>query len=464
MGRAGGVVSRGVLGLTVACARCHDHKFDPISTRGYCGLAGVFASTAAAPRSLTEVDAAVETRFMATAQRIFYLSYLANLLRDEPGSAPVETQKKAEGFVSDLDVIQTEIADLRERYPTLHAQLAKLERRPKPYPAVKEKRPDAGGVVTDAVSLPAAEEPVAVVAANETGNPPGAVGSAALAAVKDPTAPAPAPAVVPQAGGRQGRGRGGAADPYFHSVFEAGLWVDGTDPNLPMIELRPGVARDLRVLPGGNVAKPGEISPCGFPTVLAKGGPAFHHGSRRRELAEKLFTDAAPLAARVIVNRTWGWHYGRPLVETPSDFGSQGEKPTNPSLLDDLAARFIAHGWSLKWLHRDIMLSATYQQAGRLRLEAARIDPANRSLRQMNPRRLDVEAYRDCILQATGSLDPSSGGPSTSMDQADNTRRTVYARISNRASNLLQLNDFSEATMHSPFARRRLPRFNNSSC
>ena len=72
---------------------------------------------------------------------------------------------------------------------------------------------------------------------------------------------------------------------------------------------------------------------------------------------DKIFSDAAPLTARVIVNRVWAWHFGKPLVDTPSDFGAQGEKPTHPQLLDDLAARFIANGWSLKWLHREIMLS-----------------------------------------------------------------------------------------------------------
>jgi len=140
-------------------------------------------------------------------------------------------------------------------------------------------------------------------------------------------------------------------------------------------------------------------------------------------------------------------------VDTPSDFGTQGEKPSHPQLLDDLAARFIANGWSLKWLHREIMLSAAYQQASRPRPNdaAAKIDPANRLLWRRHPRRLDIEAYRDCILQATGSLDISLGGPSTDLDHSGNKRRTVYARISRgRLNNLLQLYGFPEATMHSP--------------
>ncbi len=390
------VVSRGVLGLTVACARCHDHKFDPISSRDYYALAGVFASTVAAPRPLAAVDPQVETRFMAATQRLFYVSYLANLMRSEPGTRPKAARKKVEQFIKELDSIEAEIADLRDQYPALHAHLARLDKRPAPY----ETRPGTR------------------------------------------TAP---PA------GKQKKKRGDGAEPYFHSVFDAGLWVDGTDPDLTLLDIRPGQPRDLRVLAGGNVAKPGEVASRGFPAVLAKGDPKFHHGSGRRELAAKIFTDAAPLAARVIVNRVWGWHFGKPLVETPSDFGTQGEKPSHPQLLDDLAARFIAHGWSLKWLHREIMLSAAYQQASRPRPDAAKLDPGNRLLWRMNPRRLDIEAYRDCLLQATGSLDTRLGGPSTDLDQSGNKRRTVYGRVSRgRVNGLLALYGFPEATMHSP--------------
>jgi Protein of unknown function (DUF1553)/Protein of unknown function (DUF1549)/Planctomycete cytochrome C len=388
-------VSRGVLGLTVACARCHDHKFDPITSRDYYGLAGVFASTVATVRPTADVDPETEARFMVAAQRIFYLSYAANLLRTEPGSKPKEARQKVERFVAELDQIEEEIAPLREQHPELHAYLAKLDKRPEPY-----ERP-----------------------------------------------PGPRPA---QPAGRRGRFRGGSTEPFFQSVFEAGLWVDGSDPDFTMPDVRPGEPHDLRVLPGGNVAKPGEPAPRGFPAVLAKGDPAFHRGSGRLELAERIFTDAAPLAARVMVNRVWAWHFGKPLVETQSDFGAQGEKPTHPQLLDDLAARFVANGWSLKWLHREIMLSAAYRQASRPRPDAANVDPANRLLWRMNPRRLDVEAYRDCLLQAAGSLDTSPGGPSTDVEFGNN-RRTVYARVGRgRASNLLQLYDFPEATMHSP--------------
>src|SRR5260370_25335663 len=118
----------------------------------------------------------------------------------------------------------------------------------------------------------------------------------------------------------------------------------------------------MNILPHANVAAPGPIVPRQFLTVLSKGDSTFKNGSGRLELADRIFSDASALTARVIVNRAWAWHFGKPLVATPSDFGVQGEKPSHPELLDDLAARFIANGWSLKWPHREIMLSAAYRQ------------------------------------------------------------------------------------------------------
>ena len=175
-----------------------------------------------------------------------------------------------------------------------------------------------------------------------------------------------------------------------------------------------------RIIGTSTVANPGEIVPRRFLSVLAEGDSTFRHGSGRAELAERIFTDAAPLAARVIVNRVWGWHFGRPIVPTASDFGVQGEKPTHPDLLDDLAARFIANGWSLKWLHREIMLSAAYRQSSQLREEASGVDPVNGLVWRMNPRRLDIESFRDSLLRAAGKLSDEMYGISTVYQRAQN--------------------------------------------
>jgi hypothetical protein len=151
------------------------------------------------------------------------------------------------------------------------------------------------------------------------------------------------------------------------------------------------------------------------------------------------------------VNRVWDWHIGRPLVPTPSDFGTQGEKPSHPELLDDLTARFIAHGWSLKWLNREIMLSATYRQSSRPRADAAQVDPSNTLLWRMNPRRMDVESYRDTLLRVTGRLSGRMYGPSEDVDAETSVRRTVYGRVSRgRASKLFRLYDFPDASQTAP--------------
>ncbi|MGD9648518.1 MAG: DUF1553 domain-containing protein, partial [Pirellulales bacterium] len=133
-----------------------------------------------------------------------------------------------------------------------------------------------------------------------------------------------------------------------------------------------------------------------------------------------------PLTARVVVNRVWQWHFGAGLVRTPSNFGKLGERPTHPQLLDYLAARFVAHGWSLKWLHRQIMLSATYQQTSAAPREAVEHDPENRWLARFAARRLEAEAIRDAMLSVSGQLDPTFGGPAG--DDLTIRRRSLYVQ------------------------------------
>jgi hypothetical protein len=167
-------------------------------------------------------------------------------------------------------------------------------------------------------------------------------------------------------------------------------------------------------------------------------------------LAEAIASKDNPLTARVIVNRVWGWHFGRGLVGTPSNFGQLGERPTHPELLDDLAARFVESGWSLKWLHREIMLSATYQEGSETSAKSQAADPDNRLHWRMNRRRLEVEAWRDALLAVSGQLDRSFGGPTTDLGSAQNRRRTVYGKVSRHDLNgLLRLFDFPDANITS---------------
>ncbi len=263
--------------------------------------------------------------------------------------------------------------------------------------------------------------------------------------------------ITPKKGPGGGGGRGGPSPqemqaPYVDSVYDAGLWLDGSQPDYTMLVIKPGEPRDLPVYVRGTGGTGGEIVPRRFLTVLAKNpGQKFTHGSGRLDLAESIVSDAAPLTARVIVNRIWGENFGTYLVGTPSDFGDRGDKPTNPELLDDLTARFIANGWSIKWLQREILLSATYRQSSRPRPDAKEKDEANALQWRMNPRRLDIEAYRDTLLRSAGTLDTKMYGPSIDLEASGNTRRTLYARISRaRLNDLLRIYDFPSPMQHSP--------------
>jgi hypothetical protein len=374
-------VSRGLLGLTVACARCHDHKFDPIGTRDYYSLAGVFASTSQVERPLFDIDTETENRFLWLEQRIHELNYLSNLLAKEPGTKPEDSARKVAQFNSELQKLQVEVDALGKRYPDLPKQIAR-------YAAI------------------------------------GRVGSA------NPRS---------------------ETTPFMNAVYDAAMWVNGSDPDLTLLDYKPAEARDLPVFLGGNADRPGQPAPRRFLTVLSKTPDAvFKKGSGRLELSAKIFSDSAPLAARVIVNRVWAWHFGKPLIGTPSDFGAQGEAPSHPELLDDLSARFITNGWSLKWLHREIMLSAVYRQSSGHAGAGENADPSNRLLWRMNPRRLDIESFRDSILRATGSLNETMYGPSADLDVPGN-RRTIYAKVSRaKLHTVFSLYDLPDPSQHSP--------------
>ena len=395
-------VSRGLLGLTVACARCHDHKFDPIPTKDYYGLVGVFASTMRTERPLFDVDPKVEARYSWLVNRLFDLKYSINLLTNE-ASTVVDSAARVAKWKVGLEELKEEALKLKEQYPKLVQNLEKHWTFPPPRPPNPARR-RRSQVIHRRLMLLRRQRP---------GEPE--------------TAWSLQPSHLPTQ----------SMKPPSTSMAAI--------PNSPSFTTRPVNRGTFPVLRAGNVASPGEIVPRHFPLVLARGDANFKMGSGRLELAEKIFTDAAPLSARIIVNRVWNWHIGKPIVATPSDFGVQGEKPTHPELLDDLAARFIANGWSLKWLNREIMLSATYRQSSKLREDAAKVDTVNALVWRMNPRRMDIESYRDTLLRASGRLNEKMYGPSEDLQSENNVRRTVYGRVSRgRMSSLLKTYDFPD--------------------
>jgi len=392
-------VGRGMLGLSVACARCHDHKFDPISQKDYYALAGVFASTSPAIRPLRDIDPATETKYLAARHRVTELNGLLGFLTEEKTLDQSIAKPKAEECRAEIAKLKEEMKALQEQYPELAESVIRI-----------------GAAKAEAKAAKTKPDPKAQ----------------AVAAAK--------------------RAEEEAKAPFINAVHDAAMDSDGSYADYTPLTIKPGAARDLPVFGRGNSAAPGEIVPRHFLTVLSKNpSEVFKRGSGRLELAEKILTDASPLSARVIVNRVWGWHFGKHLVTTPSDFGDRGERPTHPELLDDLTARFVANGWSLKWLHREIMLSATYRQSSHPRTDAAAIDEENKWFWRMNPRRMDAEALRDSLLQAAGMLKLEMYGPSLNLDNLDNTRRTVYGRINRGStSDILRLYDFPNPFQHSP--------------
>lgn len=338
-------VSRTFLGLTVSCARCHDHKFDPISSEDYYALAGVFASSQFADRPL--LPDAEAKRVMQAREQVLELEERRDKLNKED----------AEG----RKVIEQQIADIRNSTPHF-----------------------------DVVSA--------------------------------------------------------------HVMQDSSIYVVADGPDMTKLEYREGEARDLPRFERGNPASDGPVIERRFLTALSSEEPRrLQHGSGRLDLADALFSEARDLTARVIVNRIWEQHFGKGLVRTPSDFGSQGDPPSHPELLDHLASELIRHDWSLKWLHREIVLSATYRQSSVTHPDGTVVDPANRLLWRMNRRRLEVEMLRDAMLAASGKLDRQQGGPAFDLQDISQRRRTLYGQIARRdLDRVLRLFDFPEPTSHAP--------------
>lgn len=201
--------------------------------------------------------------------------------------------------------------------------------------------------------------------------------------------------------------------------------------SLPLPTTMPGLADEGDAFPQpllqrGDYHRPGDIIPVGYATVLTPADIApLAAGSGRRELAELIVGPDNPLTARVMVNRIWQWSFGRGLVATPDDFGHLGEAPSHPELLDQLAQRFMAGGWSTKQLVREMVLSRAFRSASRPTLSAQQVDPENRLLSHYSARRAEAEVIRDSLLAVSGRLDRRLFGPSVHpfRDKADPEKR-----------------------------------------
>ena len=244
-----------------------------------------------------------------------------------------------------------------------------------------------------------------------------------------------------------------ASTDMFNRPFDPDAYAKEKDKNkkpmLTMHVVKDGKVQDLPIFLRGDVEQKGDLVKRGFLEVLGKNGRReFRQGSGRRELADAIVDPANPLTARVMVNRVWGLVFGQPLVATPSNFGALGEKPTHPDLLDDLAARFVQNGWSIKSLVREMALSSTYRQSAENARVAKADDPENRFYTRIARRRLDIEQFRDALLFVSGRLD-QEGGRSLELNDPNNLRRTVYGRISRKELNSLMMQfDYPDANVH----------------
>ena len=480
------VVCRGLLGLTVSCARCHDHKYDPIPTEDYYALHGVFASSFEPP-NLPEIPANVPE----------------GQVREFQAQLAAKQQAIDDSNAAKLAEIQ---ADLRNRVAA-YLQAAHTLGFDGKNPRLEEQaragnlsqsrlRSVSGRFKARLEESKAANDPVfcvwhafaALPLADFADRARGVVQGFTLdhlnalnpivARAFIDTPPATMDEVVERYASILGQAAAGWAQaqpaevqslpgPDWEQIRQVILGSNGvlvvSEADLPRLLDRPerdaltGLKNALAQLkathPGappramvlndvekpvqphvylrGNPGRPGKDVPRQFLGVLA--GPErkpFQNGSGRLELGQAIASKQNPLTARVLVNRVWLNHFGTGLVNTPSDFGLRSEPPTYPELIDWLAADFMNAGWSIKALHRRILLSSTYRQSSNARPELASRDPENRLHARSNRRRLDFEAVRDAILFTTGSLDQSMGGRGSRIaDLKSPARRTIYGFI-----------------------------------
>ena len=483
------VVTRGFMGLTMQCARCHDHKYDPVPMADYYSLYGVFASTVE-PKELPLLSGNAKSpevvAFEAELKRkqdaaadfaaAMYAKYLGKFrtreavadyllaTRDARGKKPAEVEalalaRKLEPVVL-VKWLNYLADDERKSDPVFSAWLALAAMPDKDFAArvpvvlkwlvaVKPVHPRVAGALRTA--MPKTIRGMAAAYGRVIASPdPVPDGQPILDVLGGPEGPTAltvqeADKFVPIAVKREYRTLRNAADRFRidapNAPPRAMAVADAPRATEPVIFLR------------GNPRNPGPAVPRRAPEVIAGNGrKPFADGSGRLELAKAIASPDNPLTARVFVNRVWAEHFGKGLVATTSDFGTRSDPPTHPELLDWLAMRFVEDGWSVKKLHKRIMLSAAYQQTSDIRAEHLASDPENRLLGRMNRRRLDFEALRDGVLAASGKLDRTLYGKSLDLfARPFSLRRSVYAAIDRQnLPGTFRVFDFASPDQHTP--------------
>ena len=487
------VVTRGLMGLTVTCARCHDHKFDPIPTQDYYSLYGVFASSKepdvlplfedpphtkefeAFQAELGNLERAiseyldVKHRDLVASARSRMAEYL--VAAHKAGDKPSTRDLRRIAREGDLNPVMLDRwkayldRDATSRNPVFAAW---HELRALPGEGFADR---ASSLVAGWSANPDPARPIhpLILEALDEGNPADLPAVAAIyarvlnatetiwedyarTAAHDgkPTEALPDPLREelrqvfhgPDAPPELGRHAATDRDllPNRESqeeykkkrqeVEDYRMKGPGAPPRAMVLE-DASTPVEPHVFRRGNPGNQGEAVPRRFLKVIAgESREPFRDGSGRLEMARAIASPENPLTARVLVNRVWMHHFGQPIVATPSDFGLRSDPPTHPELLDHLARAFMADGWSLKRLHKRLMLTAAYAQASDDRPEARAIDPENSLLWRMNRARLDFESTRDAMLKVSGRLDDAIGGPpAPDLLAPSMNRRTLYGKI-----------------------------------
>ena len=493
-------LSRGILGLTVSCARCHDHKFDPIPTRDYYSLAAAYNGAEWPNRMLAAPDV-IEAHRKWGVQVEQQTAGLKKWKEDHAKSAGRTALEQVDAYV----IAALRMFVQRSLTPPLDDaafaqqnglqvyflnRCVKVIEEPGDEPIFKNLRDtamqakdSAAEIANDLLMQQADELKSAVHAALD-----------ALRASEQPATDPPQtpPPVSPSHDRLLTVLWKDAKAPFFVAENDvAGLLVEPEKQQLtdlqtqldsltknpassgPMMPSISGGGQAMQIFVRGNPEKLGEPAPPGFLRILSPpdqqpDGKSFS----RLNLADAIVSPQNTLTARVFVNRVWHHHFGRGIVPTLSNFGTLGGPPTHPELLDTLAVQFMESGWSIKSLHREIMLSSTYQLSSEQHPGNMVVDPGNEYLWRMTPRRLDIEAWRDALLSVSGSLDPQIGGPSVDQttpgvkevegfnffsrlngfeaDDPAGRRRTLYTVVSRYAPNAtLTLFDFPEPNVTS---------------
>jgi mono/diheme cytochrome c family protein len=442
------VTSRGFLGLTVACATCHDHKFDPIPTKDYYSLLGIFRGTEyhEVPLAPEDVVAAFQKhKKLVDDQEAAIKAFLeaqATQLSEILAAKTARYLKAAEKGVSTEDGLDAETLERWTKY---------LKKPQKEHHYLPAKDPQEFQAFVLAVNAEKKhiddENHIRLGGSNARRD----LSNANLLSLE--------------------------RDKYFLwrdlfsetgilyygdkkiDRFLQGEWKSHLDsmratladlkktmpPQYPFLQTIRDVKNpgNMRVLLRGSPDSPGEEAPRRFLAILSPADrKPFSKGSGRLELAEAIADPNNPLTARVMVNRIWQRHFGQGIVRTPSNFGQLGDRPSHPELLDYLAARFVENKWSIKSLHREIMLSSAYALSSENSAADYAADPENRLVWRANRRRLDAEALRDSLLYVSGNLDLKPGGKAERLTD-EYKRRAVYGFVSRRKlDGMLALFDF----------------------